>query len=400
MTLRDDVAKVPQDGQTVARPSKTPGWEPCVTLSETEGSAVSKVLPHTADEQTLIAGWQLDPDVWEIVPGTLTVNRWQQHDNCDDWLYQYKARLMVRGTNPRADVDELLAAVAKRKPSKRTPPDGDHTWVINLADWQVGKASEAGGGTPEFLDAIGACFDALEDRVSRLRKQYAVGSIAVVGMGDLLERCQGNYPSQAFQADLNEREQARVVRRLLLDAVSRFARLAQDVVVTGVGGNHGENRQNGKSFTSPGDNLDVGVIEAVYEACQTNPDVFGHVRFHIPDDQLVIALELSGVRCAWTHGHLASRGANPQAKQVGWWQGQAFGDGPARWTGLSEAQVLTTAHYHHFAATETHGRLWLQCPSMDGGSRWFTDATGQHSARGTLTYLCGPRGVREIEVVA
>ena len=62
--------------------------------------------------------------------------------------------------------------------------------------------------------------------------------------------------------------------------------------------------------------------------------------------------------------------------------------------------MLTTAHYHHFAATETHGRLWLQCPSMDGGSRWFTDATGQHSSPGTLTYLCGPRGVREIEVVA
>ncbi len=398
MTLRDEVAKVPQDGQTVARQPKTAGWEPSVTLSDTEGSAVSRVLPHTADEQTLIAGWQLDPDVWEIVPGTLTVNRWQQHDNCDDWLYQYKAKLIVRGENPRADIDELLAAVAKRKPSKRTPPDGDHTYVINLADWQVGKGE--GGGTPAFLDHMGACFDALEDRVHRLRKQYAVGSVALVGMGDLLERCQGNYPSQAFATDLNEREQARVVRRLLLDAVSRFARLAQDVVVTGVGGNHGENRQNGKSFTSPGDNLDVGVLESVYEATQINPDVFGHVRFHIPDDQLVIALELSGVRCAWTHGHLASRGANPQAKQVGWWQGQAFGDGPARWTGLSEAQVLTTAHYHHFAATETHGRLWLQCPSMDGGSRWFTDATGQHSARGTLTYLCGPRGVREIEVVA
>ena len=398
MSLKDEVAKVPQDGQTVKRQPPGGQWTPSVTLTDTEGSAVSGVLACENDERQLIAGWQLDPDVWEIVPGTLTVNRWQQHDNCDDWLYQYKARLIVKGSNPRADIDELVKAIAKRRPAKRTPPDGDHTWVINLADWQVGKGE--GGGTPAFLDRMGACFDALEDRLAGLRKRYGIGSVALVGMGDLLERCQGNYPSQAFSTDLNEREQARVVRRLLLDAVSRFARLAQDVVVTGVGGNHGENRQNGKSFTSPGDNLDVGVLESVYEATQTNPDAFGHVRFHIPDDQLVIALELSGVRCAWTHGHLASRGANPQAKQTAWWQGQAFGDGPARWTGLSEAQVLTTAHYHHFAATETHGRLWLQCPSMDGGSRWYTDATGQHSARGTLTYLCGPRGVREIEVVA
>ena len=398
MTLRDQVAKVPQDARTVQRQPSGGQWAPSVTLGETEGTAVSKVLPHAADERTLIAGWQLDPDVWEIVPGSLTVNRWQQHDNCDDWLYQYKARLIVRGENPRADADELVKAIARRKKPKREPPGGDHGLVVNLADWQVGKGE--GGGTPAFLDAMGSAFDALEDRLAGLRKRYGVGQVVLVGMGDLLERCQGNYPAQAFQADLNEREQARVVRRLLLDAVTRMARLAQDVVVACVGGNHGENRQNGKSFTDPGDNLDVSVFEAVYEACQTHPDLFGHVRWHIPADKLVIALDVAGVRCAWTHGHLASRGATPQAKQTAWWQGQAFGDGPARWTGLSEAQVLTTAHYHHFAATETHGRLWLQCPSMDGGSRWFTDATGEHSARGTLTFLAGPRGVREIEVVA
>ena len=398
MSLKDDVAKVPQDGQTVKRPPSGGQWTPQVTLTETEGTAVSGVLACENDERELIAGWQLDPDVWEIVPGTLTVNRWQQHDDSDLWLYQYKAKLIVRGENPRADIDELVSAISKRKRPKKEPPSGDHGYVINLADFQVGKGE--GGGTPAFLDAITACFDALEDRLYRLRKQYAVGQVVIVGMGDLLERCQGNYPSQAFQADLNEREQARVVRRLLLDVVSRMARLAPDVVVTCVGGNHGENRLNGKAFTDPGDNLDVSVFESVYEATQINPEAFGHVRWHIPTDKLVIALDVAGVRCAWTHGHLASRGANPQAKQTAWWMGQAFGDGPRRWTGLSEAQVLTTAHYHHWASVETHGRLWLQCPSMDGGSRWFTDATGQHSARGTLTYLCGPRGVREIEVVA
>jgi hypothetical protein len=400
MSLKDRCEAVPQDAKAVARQPTGGQWTPRVELGETEGTAVSRALPHEADEATLIAGWQLDPDVWEIIPGTLTVNRWQQHDNCDDWLYQYKAKLIVRGENPRADVDELVAAIARRKRGKRTPPGGDHALVVNLADWQVGKAMEAGGGTPEFLDRIGACFDAIEDRLHRLRKLYQVGSVYLIGMGDLLERCQGNYPAQAFSTDLNEREQARVVRRLLLDVVDRFARLAPDVVVACVGGNHGENRQNGKSFTTPGDNLDVGVFEAVYEACQTNPEAFGHVRFHIPDESLVVALEVAGVRCAWTHGHLATRGATPQAKQLAWWQGQAFGDAGPRWTGLADAQVLTTAHYHHFSAVESHGRLWTQCPAMDGGSRWFTDATGQHSAPGTLTYLCGPRGVREIEVVA
>ncbi len=397
MSLRDRCEAVPQDGKPLKR-TPSPGWEPRVELGETEGTAVSRALPHEADEATLIAGWQLDPDVWEIIPGTLTVNRWQQHDNCDDWLYQYKAKLIVRGENPRADVDELVAAISKRKRGKRNPPGGDHALVVNLADWQVGKGE--GGGTPAFVDRVCANFDALEERLYKLRKQYEVGAVYVVGMGDLLERCQGNYPSQAFTTDLNEREQARVVRRLLLDITTRMSRLASEVVVTGVGGNHGENRQNGKSFTTPGDNLDVGVLETVYEATQTNPDAFGHVKFHIPDESLVVALDVAGVRCAWSHGHLPKAGATPQQKQINWWKGQAFGDTGPRFTGLSEATVFTTAHYHHFSAVETHGRLHLQCPAMDGGSRWFTDATGQHSAPGTLTYLCGPRGVREIEVVA
>ena len=119
MSLQDDVERVPQDGQAVSRPPKSDGWQPCVTLGETEGSAVSGVLSQTADEQTLIAGWQLDPDVWQIVPGSLIVNRWQQHEASSEWLYQYKAKLVVRGENPRADIDELVACISNRRPLGR-----------------------------------------------------------------------------------------------------------------------------------------------------------------------------------------------------------------------------------------------------------------------------------------
>lgn len=399
MSLKDAIEHVPQQGKPVTRQPSGGQWAPTVTLTESEGTAVSGVLAHEADERTLIAGWQLDPDVWEIVPGTLTVNRWQQHDACDDWLYQYKARLIVKGENPRADVDELVNAIARHKPRKLAP-SGDHALVLNLSDWQAGKGE--GGGTPAFIDRYLAAEDAAEERLRRLRKLYDIGQVVLVSGGDLAERCSGNYPSQAFTTDMNEREQQRVVRRLLLGAVTRFARIVPDVLVSGVTSNHGENRQNGKAFTDPGDNQDLAVLEAVYEAIGTNPEAYGHVKFHIPADTHVVALDVRGVRAAWSHGHIARKGATPQQKQVNWWMGQAFGDDPAgkRYTGLVDAQLLTTFHYHHFAAAETHGRLWLQGPAMDGGSRWFTDSTGDHSQPGMLTYLCGPRGVREIEVVA
>lgn len=398
MGLADDLAAIPQQAEAV-KPHEKPRWEPTVTLTDIDGEATTwPTTDASPDETTLLEGWHLDPAEWQIIPGTLLVNRWQQKPGTD-WMYQFKARVIRRGENPRADVDELVKAIARHKPRK-TLPEGDHALVVNPADWQAGKAE--GGGTPAFVERMQANLDALEDRVRALRKRYAVGEIVIAGMGDLAERCSGNYPAQQFTTDLDERQQQRVVRRLLLETVTRMAKQAARVTVTAVGGNHGETRQGGKAITGPGDNADVAVFEAVYEAISLNPDTYGHVRFHLPDDKLVVALEVAGVRCAWSHGHLARSGASPAAKQVNWWQQQAFGDDPAgaRYTGLVDAQVLVTAHYHHFAALETHGRLWLQCPSMDGGSRWFTDSTGQHSATGTLTFLCGPRGVREIEVVA
>ena len=33
------------------------------------------------------------------------------------------------------------------------------------------------------------------------------------------------------------------------------------------------------------------------------------------------------------------------------------------------------------------GRWFMQCPSLDGGSGWYTDTTGDHSGPGTLVFL-------------
>ena len=60
--------------------------------------------------------------------------------------------------------------------------------------------------------------------------------------GDLSEAVTGHYASQAFTVDLDQREQDRVVRRLLFKFVETAARRAPKVFVSGVACNHGENR--------------------------------------------------------------------------------------------------------------------------------------------------------------
>jgi hypothetical protein len=207
------------------------------------------------------------------------------------------------------------------------------------------------------------------------------------------------YPShnsmQSFSVDLDRREQARVVRRLILSAVERVAPLAPRVVLSGVPGNHGENRNAaGKAYTTWTDNDDLACIEQVAEVLAANDDRYGHVSTVLADS-LTLTLDVEGVTHAWAHGH-QNRGG--PAKVEDWWTKQAMGR-----TGVADAQILTTAHYHHLRVSEATGRTWLQCPAMDPGSEWWTQQTGQSSPAGMLTYVvgeaCGARGWSDLAVL-
>jgi hypothetical protein len=108
---------------------------------------------------------------------------------------------------------------------------------------------------------------------------------------------------------------------------------------------------------------------------------------------MVQMIELSGVNVAITHGHKIT------GKEFEWLRGQSqklqyeTGEMPNLWV---------TAHRHHFSA-EDYGPFWrFQCPSLDGGSKWYTDSSGKWSTPGTLTMLVGrhdPRGWSDIAVL-
>ena len=391
--VEDEARRHPQAART-ARPTYAKGWEPRVEETGDEALAVSLPLTEAnADEEALIRGWLLDPDTWQIIDGTLTVNRWQQHEDSDAWLYQYKARLVKRVAAHRADVSELLAGIAKYKKPRATPTDTGTFPVFALSDWQIGKGDGDGveGTIGRIVDQIGKG----EDLIDEWRKLgRPVDTLYVVGMGDLSEGCAGNYPSQPFTVELNQREQDRVTRRLLRDAIIAWSRKVPRMVVGCVPGNHGENRQGGKAFTGPGDNRDVGVFEPVAEALAQNVEAFGHVSFCIPRDETTVVLDIGGRLNAFNHGHLTLGGGSPQAKAKRWWEGQIFGGQPA-----GDALTLVTGHYHHFSVVDHGPRVWVQCPANDGGSRWWQDATGAVSRAGMLTFLSTPEGPNEFRIL-
>jgi hypothetical protein len=295
-------------------------------------------------------------------------------------------------------VDALCAQIMRRKPRKAAKAtDDERALIVCLSDWQLGKGE--GGGTPATVERITKAFDGVVDRISELRRLgRGPGVVYLVGMGDLVEQCDGHYPMQAFSTDLDRREQKRVARRLILRLVDMVAPLAERVVLAAVPGNHGENRNgSGKAYTTWTDNDDLAVVEEVGEILAANPDRYHNVTtFTAPE--LTMTLDVAGVPVAFAHGHQKKGGGHAAPALEDWWRGQVMGR-----QGVADAQLLVTGHRHHLIVSEATGRTFLQCPAMDGGSAWYTAQTGNHSPSGVLTFgvgaAYGQRGWGDLAVV-
>jgi hypothetical protein len=384
--LRTNEGEQYPEADRKTRRSYPTGWEtPRVSGSESEADAVSDVYERTADEVELLRGWDMDPDDWEIVEGTLYTNRWQTGSG--EWCYQYKAKLRRR-SSPRMDVEELLAGIGRYKPPKAAKTVSETALLITPSDWQIGK----GDG-----DGVEGTVRRIQDSTARLvahARKVKPSAIYVVGLGDLLEQVCGNYPAQPFTVQLDHRQQMRVTRRLLRDLVVALSRLGIPMVVSGVAGNHGEYRQGGKAITGPGDNDDVAVVEQVAEVLQANPEAFGHVNFHIPDDRLHLVLDIYGHPVGFHHGHVAGRGSTPQQKQANFWKEHAFME-----SALGECRFFFSGHYHHLSVVDYGPKVHFQAPAMDGGSGWWENRGGGRSAAGTLSVTIGPDGWDNLKVL-
>lgn len=363
-------------------PSYPKGWEPSVEeIGDGTARAVSRPLDESnVEEDALIESWDLDPKLWKIV-GKVGCRRWQSA--AGKWQFSYKADLIKRDNSVIEDYEDLITEIKKFKPKKTTPPTGDLAFAVFLADIQLGKPDGYGveGTVKRCLNIIGE----VEERVKELRKiGRPIGTLYVFGMGDLIEGCSGHYAQQTFGVEINRRDQIKMVRRLITKMLQRWADLFEKVVVTCVGGNHGENRSGSKSFTDFADNDDVAIFEQIAEIFEENPARYGHVHFLIPDDELAITLDVCGTITTIMHGHLGRAGATAQAKQLNWWKNQAHGLQPA-----GDSTLLVTAHYHHFTVTQQGAKMHIQCPALEDRSDWWVDVAGQDAPPGVLTMTIG-----------
>ena len=108
-----------------------------------------------------------------------------------------------------------------------------------------------------------------------------------------------------------------------------------------IGGNHGENRKNGKAYTTFADNKDVMLAEELQEIFKESPAYSKNLDFIIPENELHLTIEISDVAILLLHGHQMRGAGNSQAKARKWLSDQAFSR-----NATADADIVLHGHYH------------------------------------------------------
>lgn len=379
------------------------GWQPGVVWDGAAGEITTGALDAPPSEwDSILLSRGLNPNEFEVVDDTMkwcSYDGWRK-DSPDEpaysaVLYSFKARIRKKVSAGGVIPEDVYQAVRKAKKPKKEAPDGEGTFVIALSDWQVGNCD--GGGIEAQATKIAELVDALPDRLADLRRiGNKIGTVAVLGLGDLVEGTCGHYPAQQFRVQLDRRDQTKLVRRGLRDIIMGLAPHTPRMIVAAIPGNHGENRQNGKSITSVHDNDDVAVFEQVAEILAVNPDAYGHVGFRLSRDEIALSINLNGTILALTHGHVTRPAGGASNGVWNWWKDQSMGRG---YPGVADADILITGHYHHLNIKEQEGRALFICPSLTNVGDYFTDAKGVKTRPGTLTLTTHPDGWGNLHII-
>ena len=332
-------------------------WRPQLELDADGGYFVSSPrAEEPANAEELLAEFDLNPNDWIIT--NVRRSKWQTYHG--EWLESYRVSLKpASARSSLVNADELINEIKKWRPKAEKPTVGNRTAIYNVGDTQWGK--DAGDGTAGTVGRVRRALEASLQRHKEI-KNRGVGQIAIPQLGDCIEGHVSQGGKIVGRLDLDLTSQIRVGRRVLMEWVKAFAPLTNDLVIPVVPGNHDESHRT--VITDPMDSWQVEIVQQVLDACKENP-ALQHVTGRFPmRDNSTLAVNLSGTLVGFAHGHQMR---DPEK----WWAGQSLAETP-----VGMAEVLVTAHYHHYASRTIGGRLWVQTPALDGGSAWFQDRRG------------------------
>lgn len=384
------------------------GWEPGYRIDQGTGGMIVTTTAQVANVQHDEHAWHgmvedlglTIPEGWlvRLVEAKYDPVAWTR-DSPDQklattrpvWRYRFAVE-PDRYAIHAEDVDSLIrdAMKVKRKRKELAAPATRSLNVV-YADPQAGKVAIL-GGTRELVSRFRDCMDMLDDHLRDLKKVGRAPDVAAwLDAGDSCEGFQ-NVTAQKYTNDLSMTQQIRVHRRLTFAGLDYLASKFPKVKAASCGSNHARVREGKDPVGPPDDDWGLEVLSQVQDAYSRNDAAYGHVDFAYPPAwKDTVCLPLGGLPVGLAHGHQFNK---PEQVST-WWKGQTFGNQP-----VTDARVLVTGHFHHFAAKEVgDGRLWVQAPTIDNGSDWFTQRSGEASQPGILVFSTTEDGWDDLRIL-
>ena len=385
-----EFAKTVQDRdprQTKKKIQHPKGFEPSISYSEKTKSGEIVSAPQKENKidwkEQLESYFGADAKNYRVLQDTAEIRFWDSNigNGNIERLYYFKAKIVSSEQYmPDDDFKKLLASAGRlKKKTTKKPVKDSKTFCIALADFQIGKE-----GTEEAIERFIDYIPKIKAQIKQIQKVEQLDQVLFAGLGDLVESCSNHYNMQEFSTIMDERSQQKVARRMIYTLIKEIMPLFSKGLVCFIGGNHGENRKNGKAYTTFADNKDVMLAEELQEIFKESPAYSKNLDFIIPDNELHLTIEISDVAILLLHGHQMRGAGNSQAKARKWLSDQAFSR-----NATADADIVLHGHYHFFSAYESSDRLILQAPTLDSGSEWFENTKGDKSRAGMLTFVIG-----------
>lgn len=296
----------------------------------------------------------------------------------------------------RADMDKYAADYVKRHNANGAVGVGDRadgTLVVALADFQTGK-TDVHGGTVNLYKRVRSVYAQMEAELPHYR------TIIAADLGDIIENFM-NVGSQRQSNDLNLTDQLEAAISLIWEGLRVLHSKCDNLIYVAVPSNHCEvrtgvgNKNRASSVLS--DDYGIHVQRQIRRMAEMRPDVYGNMSFVCPsdydaactvkpdaDDKSVLFFE---------HGHVG--GGAAQAKMRRHVKDMQAG----RIAYAHLANIFVHGHYHTPEMYLVGDKTWVVgVSSIDSGSSWFTNATGESAPSAVTSFVAKDGMVRDMRL--